>query len=69
MLHTMAKKPKTLPGQLFAALGSFWLATALLVNLFLLTWFGTLEQVDKGIHAVQAQYFESWIVLAKAGAI
>lgn len=69
MLHTMAKKPKTLPGKLFAALGSFWLATALLVNLFLLTWFGTLEQVDKGIHAVQAQYFESWIVLAKAGAI
>ena len=65
----MAKKPKTALGKLFAALGSFWLAIALLVNLFLLTWLGTLEQVDKGIHAVQAQYFESWLVLAKAGAI
>lgn len=65
----MAKKPKTLAGKIFAALGSFWLAVALLVNLFLLTWFGTLEQVDKGIHAVQSQYFESWYVLAKAGPI
>jgi hypothetical protein len=63
----MAKKPKTALGKLFAALGSFWLAIALLVNLFLLTWLGTLEQVDKGIHAVQGQYFESWLVLAKAG--
>ncbi|MEM8714030.1 MAG: hypothetical protein AAGG01_24060, partial [Planctomycetota bacterium] len=63
----MAKKPKTPLGKLFAALGSFWLAIALLVNLFLLTWLGTLEQVEKGIHAVQAQYFESWIVWAQAG--
>ncbi|QDV07128.1 Cytochrome c biogenesis protein Ccs1 [Planctomycetes bacterium Poly30] len=65
----MAKKPTTLPGKLFAALGSFWLAIALLVNLFLLTWLGTLEQVEKGIHAVQGEYFESWLVLAKAGPI
>ena len=65
----MAKKPKTALGKLFAALGSFWLAVALLVNLFLLTWLGTLEQVEKGIHAVQGQYFESWVVLAKAGYI
>ena len=65
----MAKKPKTALGKLFAALGSFWLAVALLVNLFLLTWLGTLEQVEKGIHAVQTEYFESWYVLAKAGAI
>ena len=66
---TMAKKPKTLPGKFFAALGSFWLAIALLVNLFLLTWLGTLEQVEKGINAVQGEYFESWLVLAKMGPI
>ena len=65
----MATKPKTLPGKLFAALGSYWLAVTLLVNLFLLTWLGTLEQVEKGIHWVQEEYFESYFVWAKAGAI
>lgn len=65
----MAKRPKTLLGKLFSPLGSFWLAVALLINLFLLTWLGTLEQVEKGIHQVQTEYFESWYVFAKAGAI
>lgn len=63
----MAKKPTTLMARILAPLGSFWLAVALLVNLFLLTWLGTLEQVEKGIHQVQEEYFESWIVFAKAG--
>ena len=63
----MAKKPTTPLGWLLATLGSYWLAVTLLVNLFLLTWLGTLEQVDKGIHRVQEEYFESWLVLAKAG--
>ncbi|MDB4489521.1 hypothetical protein N9243_00960, partial [bacterium] len=63
----MAKKPTTLIGKILSPLGSFWLAVALLVNLFLLTWLGTLEQVEKGIHQVQEEYFESWVVLAKAG--
>lgn len=65
----MAKKPTTPLGWLLATLGSYWLAVALLVNLFLLTWLGTLEQVDKGIHRVQEEYFESWLVLAKAGPV
>lgn len=65
----MAAKPKTLPGKFFAAFGSYWLAVTLLVNLFLLTWLGTLEQVEKGIHWVQEEYFESYFVWAKAGAI
>ncbi|MEM6672655.1 MAG: cytochrome c biogenesis protein ResB [Planctomycetota bacterium] len=63
----MAKKPNTLPEAILAQLGSFWLAIACLVNLFLLTWLGTLEQVEKGIHQVQVEYFESWVVAAKAG--
>jgi hypothetical protein len=65
----MAKTPQTLAGRTLAQLGSFWLAVALLVNLFLLTWLGTLEQVEKGIHQVQEEYFESWIVFAKAGPV
>ena len=65
----MAKKPTTPLGRLYATLGSYWLAVALLVNLFLLTWLGTLEQVDKGIHRVEEEYFESWWVLAKAGPV
>lgn len=63
----MAKKPTTVLGKVLHGLGSIWLAIALLVNLFLLTWLGTLEQVEKGIHQVQVEYFESWYVLAKAG--
>lgn len=65
----MAKKPTTPLGWVLATLGSYWLAVALLVNLFLLTWLGTLEQVEKGIHRVQEEYFESWWVLAKTGPI
>ena len=65
----MAKRPTTILGHIVAALGSYWLAVALLVNLFLLTWLGTLEQVDKGIHRVQEEYFESFLVLAEAGPV
>lgn len=63
----MAPKPKTPAGKFFAQIGSFWLAVLLLINLFLLTWLGTLEQVEKGINQVQKEYFESWYVFAKAG--
>jgi len=61
----MAKTPETLPGKLLAVAGSYWLAIALLVNLFLLTWLGTLAQVEKGIHLVQREYFESFYVVTR----
>lgn len=61
----MAKTPKGPLGWILAILGSYWLAVGSLINLFLLTWLGTLEQVEKGIHQVQEQYFESWFVFAK----
>jgi len=48
------------------ALGSFWLACALLVNLILLTWFGTLYQVEGGLYEAQKLYFESWYVVQRA---
>lgn len=44
-------------------LASMWLASALLLNLFLLTWFGTLHQVEAGLYQAQKLYFESWYVV------
>jgi hypothetical protein len=49
--------------RLFALLGSYGLACLLLLNLFLLTWFGTLHQVEKGLYEAQRLYFESWFVV------
>jgi len=42
---------------------SYGTACVLLIFLFLLTLFGTLEQVDHGLYAVQKKYFESFFVL------
>ena len=49
--------------KLFALFSSFGLAVVLIMTLFLLTLFGTLEQVDHGLYDVQKKYFESlWLV-------
>lgn len=50
-------------------LGSFGLAVALIFTLFLLTWFGTLEQVEHGLYDVQKRYFESWFVVHHLGPV
>jgi len=50
-------------------LGSFGLAVTLLLCLFLLTLFGTLEQIDHGLYEVQKRYFESWLVWQKLGPV
>ena len=42
---------------------SYATACVLLIFLFLLTLFGTLEQVDHGLYAVQKKYFESFFVV------
>jgi hypothetical protein len=47
------------------ALSSMKLAVVLLVLLGLLTWLGTLAQVERGLWDVQREYFESWFVIAK----
>ncbi len=44
-------------------LGSFGLACVLLLDLFLLTLFGTLYQVEAGLFEAQKLYFESWFVV------
>jgi hypothetical protein len=45
--------------RLFALLSSFGFAAILLVFLTLLTWLGTLEQVEHGLFETQRKYFES----------
>jgi hypothetical protein len=49
------------------ALSSFWLSCTLLLLLALLTWLGTLEQVNTGLYDVQRKYFESLYVVHHAG--
>ena len=50
-------------------LGSFGLTVTLLLILFLLTWFGTLEQVDHGLYTVQRKYFDSLYVVHYVGSV
>lgn len=54
-----------LGGKLLSMLASMKLAVVLVVILGLLTWLGTLAQVDRGLWDVQREYFESWFVLAE----
>ncbi len=51
---------RSLPSRVFAFFCSFGLATALLVILLILTFLGTLEQVEHGLFDSQKKYFESW---------
>jgi hypothetical protein len=53
-------------GRLLAILGSYGLACLLLLDLFLLTFFGTLAQRDLGLYEAQKLYFESWFVVQRA---
>lgn len=48
--------------RVFEILGSFGLACIILLFLLLLTYLGTLEQVDHSLYEVQKKYFESLIV-------
>ncbi len=48
---------------------SYGTACVLLICLFLLTLFGTLEQVEHGLYAVQKKYFESWVLVHELGGV
>lgn len=48
---------------LYQLLGSLKLSVVLLLLLALLTYLGTLAQVDKGLFEAQRLYFDSWLVL------
>jgi hypothetical protein len=51
------------------AVASLRLSCVLLALLGLLTWLGTLEQVDHGLYEVQKKYFESFVLVHDAGAV
>ena len=48
---------RSVPGRIFDVLSGFGLATILLLLLGLLTWFATLEQIDKGLYPTLNKYF------------
>lgn len=58
---------RSLPQQIFEVVSSLKLTCVLLVLLGLLTWLGTLEQVDHGIYVVQKKYFESLVLVYRWG--
>ena len=60
---------KRLLDALWRASISFGTVCVLLIFLFLLTLFGTLEQVEDGLYAVQKKYFESWFLVHDLGGV
>ena len=60
---------KSLRSTLWKLSVSYGTACVLLVFLFLLTLFGTLEQVEHGLYEVQKKYFESWFLMHQLGPI
>jgi hypothetical protein len=53
--------------KLFRALSSFGFVCVVLLFLLLLTWLGTLEQIEFGLYQTQKKYFESLVLLHDAG--
>lgn len=51
------------------ALASLRLACVLLILLGILTWLGTLEQVEHGLFEVQRKYFESFVLVHRFGPV
>lgn len=60
-------KDKSPSQYLIAILSSQGLAAALMAFLLLLTFLGTLEQVEHGLFRVQKTYFESWFLVHEFG--
>ncbi len=63
MTNDASNKPrKGLLVRLTNALASFELSVSILMFLMVITFFGTLAQVDHGLYVAQKMYFESWFV-------
>ena len=58
-----------LRNKLWQISASFGTACVLLIFLFLLTLFGTLEQTEHGLYEVQKKYFESWFLIHEMGPV
>lgn len=59
----------TLSSRMLALFSSYALAVSLLACLFLLTIFGTLYQVDHGLHAAKERFFSSWFLWTRIGSL
>lgn len=55
-----SKSPKSFCWRVIEFFSSFALATTILFFLFIITWVGTLEQVENGLHVAVKEYFESF---------
>jgi hypothetical protein len=64
-MATPTTKTKSWPQLLFGFFSSFKLATVVLVFMTIITLFGTLDQVDNGLHAAKLKYFHSFFVIEK----
>ena len=64
----MTGKP-TIAARTVDFFSSYALAIVLLVCLFLLTVFGTLYQVDHGLHAAKERFFASWFLWTEVGGL
>lgn len=60
---------RSLVGSVFALLSSLELAVVLVVYLGILTWLGTLAQVELGLYRTQQIYFEGWFVPILGGVL
>lgn len=58
---------KSLGARIAAGLASYQLSVTILTFLMIVTYFGTLAQVDHGLYAAQKMYFESWFVSQPLG--
>lgn len=56
-------------GKFFRFCSSYGVSVVLLFFLLLLTFFGTLEQVNLGLHEVQKKYFESFFLVHHIGSL
>ncbi len=61
--------PTPLGGRIVSFFSSYALAIVLLACLFLLTLFGTLYQVDHGLHAAKLRFFSSWFLWSNIGSL
>lgn len=60
---------RTFPIKLFRFFASYGFAVVILFFLLLLTFFGTLEQVEHGLYEVQKKYFESFFLVHEIGPV
>lgn len=65
----MTRAKRSLPEQLVRFLGSYGLCCLCLLTMFILTFMGTLHQVDWGLYDAKQKYFNSWFLWKEIGSV